>query len=275
MTEILTYHTKNNGEDMAVKEIMNDPILNKLNDDGISNIVSIAILPDIRNYIMIEVLDKDLFVNTCRGNKYIRSMVKGRVGLEEITRHVDVLEDFKVGDKVSIIQGALKGSKGKVVGVDKREATIILDDSAVMIPVRIDKGGLRREGSSQPHKPINPVDPNSMIENKGACGNVAKQMGIMKKMNCYNCGHELEYLYIPSHKGLEIDQTGSRIFRCEVNAKIIGDDICPECGKKLAKMFRKEEDGARVLQAVRKEELEKPEKTGEPVSVVAELEVVG
>ncbi len=239
MTEILTYHTALNKEDMAVKEIMENSILS-------SKVCGVAFLPDVRNYIFIEipVEERDFFINNCRGNKYVKGMVRGVTKVEEITKHKDILVDFKIDDKILVCGGPLKGSKGKVIGLDKKDITILLNDSAVQIPVKLDRSMLSKDGL---------VSQNSKSHAVGYDGksDAMKQMGIMKEMDCPYCGTHIDYLYIPSHKTTEIEQngSGSKVFRVEVNAKVIGDLNCPneDCNKNLCNVYRKKEDGCRVL----------------------------
>jgi ribosomal protein L21E len=227
MSEILTYHIPNGKAKLAIEELQSNSDLNNL-------ILSMCILPDTEGYLLIEVLEKDKFVNSCFGSKYIRGLVRGNVRVDEVVKQMDVLEDFEVGERVIINDGPFKNSKGRISRVEKTGAVVVLDDSAVNIPIKLDKGCFSKDKAY-----VKSNRNNIMI---GA----QKTMGVRKTVEC-TCGYELEYLYIPAHRSEMCDNAGKKIYPCQVNAKVLGVNECPQCNKKTLKVFKNTEPGSKIL----------------------------
>ena len=177
MGEILTYKTVREKQEMAIKEVMG-------NEDLMENVLAISILPDVRDYIFIEIKDKDLFTNTCIRQRYVKGIVRGNIKVTEVTKHIDVLKDFKEGDVITVLAGPLKGNKGKVFRVDKKEVVVYLDETAIPIPIKLQREVLRKEFDEH-SADISRYD-----------GKSAKKMGVMKTFKCFKCDKEIEYLYI-------------------------------------------------------------------------------
>ena len=108
------------------------------------NIYSIAVVPGLKGYILIE---SDNEITVRRGitdTPHIKGsgIVKGAVNIEELSNLLEskpLMKTLSEGMQVEIISGPFKGEKAKITRVNqaKEEVTVELLEAAVRIPVTI------------------------------------------------------------------------------------------------------------------------------------------
>lgn len=223
---IYTFRTQNGKEKYAVDEIVNDKKTTGVVD-------SVVVLPHIRNYIMIEAREEEKLLDVMYGKRYLRGMVKGKVNVEEVVRHEGKVRQYKKGDKIKISDGPLKGEEAIVKDVNKENVVVLPQNAAIEIPVTLHVNQIELEQGEIR---------NRKTEMKG----VAKIGGKERVMKCSECGKEIQYLYIPSHRSKCISLDRKKIMMCEIPDKVLIDDEC-DCGCSLKTQVRKIESGARIL----------------------------
>ncbi len=120
--------------DMLKKKLENDPL----------EIYSLAVIPDLRGYILIEG-DCELTVRRAITDiPHIKGkgIVGGNIELEELTTLLEskpLMDSIKKGAKVQIVQGPFKGEKARVIRVNeaKEDVTVELLEAAVKIPLTL------------------------------------------------------------------------------------------------------------------------------------------
>ncbi len=108
------------------------------------NIYSIAVVPGLKGYILIEA-DNEITVRrgiTDTPNVRGSGIVKGAVNIEELSGMLEakpLMKTLEEGQTVEIISGPFKGEKAKItrVNAQKEEVTVELLEAAVKIPVTI------------------------------------------------------------------------------------------------------------------------------------------
>ena len=108
------------------------------------NIYSIAVVPGLKGYILIE---SDNEITVRRGitdTPHIKGsgIVKGAVNIDELSNLLEskpLMKTLSEGMQVEIISGPFKGEKAKITRVNqaKEEVTVELLEAAVKIPVTI------------------------------------------------------------------------------------------------------------------------------------------
>ena len=108
------------------------------------NIYSIAVVPGLKGYILIEADNEVTLRRGITDTPHIKGsgIVKGAVNIEELTGLLEakpLMKSIQEGQKVEIVSGPFKGEKAKVVRVNqsKEEVTVELLEAAVKIPVTI------------------------------------------------------------------------------------------------------------------------------------------
>ncbi len=121
-----------------------DIISSKIKAEGL-NIYSIAVIPGLRGYMLIEA-DNEMTVRRAMTNT---PHIKGRgvVGggevkiseLDSLLEAKPLMKSIKEGQKVQLISGPFKNEKAKVLRINapKEEVTVELLEAAVKIPVTI------------------------------------------------------------------------------------------------------------------------------------------
>jgi len=120
--------------DMLKKKLENEPL----------EIYSLAVIPDLRGYILIEG-DCELTVRRAITDiPHIKGkgIVGGNIELEELTTLLEskpLMDSIKKGAKVQVVQGPFKGEKARVIRVNeaKEDVTVELLETAVKIPLTI------------------------------------------------------------------------------------------------------------------------------------------
>ena len=108
------------------------------------NIYSIAVVPGLKGYILIEADNEITVRRGITDTPHVRGsgIVKGDVKIEELSEMLEakpLMKSIKEGMKVEIITGPFKGEKAKITRVNaaKEEVTVELMEAAVKIPVTI------------------------------------------------------------------------------------------------------------------------------------------
>jgi transcriptional antiterminator NusG len=108
------------------------------------NIYSIAVVPGLKGYILIEADNEITLRRGITDTPHIKGsgIVKGAVNIDELSGLLEskpLMKSIQEGQKVEIISGPFKGEKAKVTRVNqsKEEVTVELLEAAVKIPVTI------------------------------------------------------------------------------------------------------------------------------------------
>ncbi len=108
------------------------------------NIYSIASIPGLKGYILIEADNEVTVRRGINDTPHVRGsgIVKGAVNIEELTGLLEakpLMSTIEVGQTVELISGPFKGDKAKVLRVNaaKEEVTVELMEAAVKIPLTI------------------------------------------------------------------------------------------------------------------------------------------
>ena len=133
------------GQESLVVDILG----NKIKSDEL-NIYSIAVIPGLKGYVLIEA-DNELTVRRAITNTpHIkgRGIVGGDVKIDELSNLLEakpLMQSIKAGQKVELISDPFKGEKARVIRVNdtKEEVTVELLEAAVKIPVTIKAENIR------------------------------------------------------------------------------------------------------------------------------------
>lgn len=133
---IYTVRTTVGQESMVV-----DILAAKAKREGLE-LYSMAVMPGLKGYILIEADNENTVQRSIAGISLIKSrgVVSGQVKIEElgsILAHKPLMESIKPDQKVELISGPFKGEKARVIRVNdtKEEVTVELLEATVKIPV--------------------------------------------------------------------------------------------------------------------------------------------
>ncbi|MBT4192324.1 MAG: transcription elongation factor Spt5 [Candidatus Diapherotrites archaeon] len=108
------------------------------------NIYSIAVVPGLKGYILIEADNEITVRRGITDTPHVRGsgIVKGAVHIDELAGMLEakpLMKTLEEGQKVEIISGPFKGEKAKITRVNaaKEEVVVELLEAAVKIPVTI------------------------------------------------------------------------------------------------------------------------------------------
>ena len=108
------------------------------------NIYSMAVIPGLKGYILLEADNEITVRRGITNTSHIkgRGIVGGAVKIDELSTLLEakpLMKSIKEGMKVELIAGPFKGEKAKVIRVNdsKEEVTVELLEAAVKIPVTI------------------------------------------------------------------------------------------------------------------------------------------
>lgn len=125
------------GQESLVVDILS----NKITTDEL-NIYSIAVIPGLKGYVLIEADNEVTVRRGITGTPHIKGsgIVKGAVKIDELSNLLEakpLMKSIKIGMKIELISGPFKGEKARVLRVNdtKEEVTIELLEAAVRIPV--------------------------------------------------------------------------------------------------------------------------------------------
>ena len=127
------------GQEQLVVDILSSKISKE-----VLNIYSIAVVPGLKGYILIEADNEITVRRGITDTPHIRGsgIVKGAVNIEELSTMLEakpLMKTLAEGQKVEIISGPFKGEKAKItrVNAQKEEVVVELLEAAVKIPVTI------------------------------------------------------------------------------------------------------------------------------------------
>lgn len=133
------------GQESLVVDILSK----KIKADALP-VYSIAVIPGLKGYILIEAQDELNVRNAIAGASHIKGqgIVKGSVDIKEIGVLLEskpLMKSIKEHDKIEIISGAFKGEKARVMRVNdaKEEVVVELLEAAVKIPVTLKAENIR------------------------------------------------------------------------------------------------------------------------------------
>ena len=108
------------------------------------NIYSIAVVPGIKGYILLEADNEITVRRGITDTPHIKGsgIVKGAVNIDELSSLLEskpLMKTLNEGMQVEIISGPFKGEKAKITRINpaKEEVTVELLEAAVKIPVTI------------------------------------------------------------------------------------------------------------------------------------------
>ena len=108
------------------------------------NIYSIAVVPGLKGYILLEADNEITVRRGITDTPHVRGsgIVKGEVKIEELSEMLEakpLMKTLEEGQIVEIISGPFKAEKAKItrVNAQKEEVTVELLEAAVKIPVTI------------------------------------------------------------------------------------------------------------------------------------------
>ena len=121
-----------------------DVLSNRIKKEEL-NIYSIAVIPGLKGYILIEADNEMTVRRGIQDTPHIKGkgiVGTGEVKIEELSSLLEskpLMKSLKEGMKVEIIQGPFKGEKARIIRVNapKEEVTVELLEAAVKIPVTI------------------------------------------------------------------------------------------------------------------------------------------
>ena len=113
-----------------------------------AEIYSILATPELRGYIIVEASEKREFEKAIRNLAHIKGIVTGEMEINEIERFLEPrspITKVSVGDIVEFTAGPFKGSRAKIVKIDKakEEVTVVLFEATVPIPVTVNVGDIK------------------------------------------------------------------------------------------------------------------------------------
>lgn len=107
-----------------------------------SEVKSVLVLPNMAGVVLAETSNPRSIESILSGQRHYRGRIFGTVSLEEIEPMIKpktVVELLAVGDEIEVVSGALRGSRGKVLRIDKprNEVTFQPAEVAVAMPMTI------------------------------------------------------------------------------------------------------------------------------------------
>ena len=127
------------GQEQLVVDILGSKIVREE-----LNIYSIAVVPGLKGYILIEADNEVTVRRGINDTPHIKGsgIVKGAVKIEELSELLEskpLMKTLEEGQTIEIISGPFKGEKAKItrVNASKEEVTVELMEAAVKIPVTI------------------------------------------------------------------------------------------------------------------------------------------
>jgi len=125
------------------EQLVVDILSSKISKEDL-NIYSIAVVPGLKGYILIEADNEVTVRRGITDTPHIKGsgIVKGAINVEELSSLLEskpLMQSIQPGQKVELVAGPFKGEKAKVLRVNaaKEEVTVELLEAAVKIPVTI------------------------------------------------------------------------------------------------------------------------------------------
>jgi len=105
---------------------------------NVGEIKAIAYIPKMEGVILAETTNPRVLESILRGQKHYKGRIYGTVKLDEIEPLIKpktVVELLNVGDEIEVVSGALRGSRGKVLRIDKARNEVTFQPAEVSIPM--------------------------------------------------------------------------------------------------------------------------------------------
>ncbi|NYZ79456.1 transcription elongation factor Spt5 [Candidatus Micrarchaeota archaeon] len=123
------------------EKVVVDVLRNKLRKDNLP-IYAIALLEDMRGYLILEAEDEVVARQAAMRIPHIKGVLAKSMGIEEIAPLIETRTtklQIAKGDVVELVSGPFKGEKARIIKIDesKDEVTVELLEVAVPIPVTI------------------------------------------------------------------------------------------------------------------------------------------
>lgn len=123
------------------EKVVADILRNKIKKENLP-LYSIALLEDMRGYLIVEAEDEVIARQAAMKIPHIKGVLSKEMKIEEITPLIETRTtklQIAKGDIVELISGPFKGEKAKIIKIDeaKDEVTVELLEVAVPIPVTI------------------------------------------------------------------------------------------------------------------------------------------
>lgn len=123
------------------EKVVVDVLRNKIRKDNLP-IYAIALLEDMRGYLILEAEDEVVARQAAMRIPHIKGVLAKSMGIAEIAPLIETRTtklQIAKGDVVELISGPFKGEKAKIIKIDesKDEVTVELLEVAVPIPVTI------------------------------------------------------------------------------------------------------------------------------------------
>ncbi|MGC8583143.1 MAG: transcription elongation factor Spt5 [Thermoproteus sp.] len=115
-------------------------LLKLRSESGKQPVYSILVPKEPFGVIFIEAESLAVVYRVVSGVKHVKGVLKGKTSLEEIVKYVEPKKpaiDIDVNDEVEILADVLKGSRGRVVSVDKEKGLVRVEllDSPFPMPL--------------------------------------------------------------------------------------------------------------------------------------------
>ena len=112
------------------------------------NIASIAIIDNLRGYIVIEAVNEPEAKKLIYKVPNARGLVKGALDISELDHFFEtkaMTSGFARGDTIELTGGAFKGEKARVIRIDegKEKITVEIIEAAVPIPITVSASQVR------------------------------------------------------------------------------------------------------------------------------------
>ncbi|PSO08425.1 transcription elongation factor Spt5 [Candidatus Marsarchaeota G2 archaeon BE_D] len=103
-----------------------------------ADIKAIVYVPKMNGVLLAETSNPRYLEALLRGQKHYKGRIYGTVKLEEIEPLIKprtVMEVLNLGDEIEVVSGALRGSRGKVLRIDKSRNEVTFQPAEVAIPM--------------------------------------------------------------------------------------------------------------------------------------------
>lgn len=115
-------------------------VLKLRSESGKQPVYSILVPKEPFGVIFIEAESLAVVYRVAYGVKHVKGVLKGKTSLEEIVKYIEPKKpaiDIDVNDEVEILADVLKGSRGRVVSVDKEKGLVRVEllDSPFPMPL--------------------------------------------------------------------------------------------------------------------------------------------
>ncbi|MEM0119826.1 MAG: transcription elongation factor Spt5 [Thermoprotei archaeon] len=107
-------------------------------DLGSTDVKALVYIPKMSGVLLAETSNPRALDSLLRGQKHYKGRIYGTVRLEEIEPLIKprtVAEVLNIGDEIEVVSGALRGSRGKVLRIDRSRNEVTFQPEEVAIPM--------------------------------------------------------------------------------------------------------------------------------------------